>query len=219
MLWRRNRHRHYFAASIAKPRLARLVSNIDDVQAWAADPVPQLSPDDAALRAAQGGDPAGLSALFRTYQPRLLRYLRAREPRLADDLASDTWVAIAQRLATFEGTSADFAAWLFTIARLRMMDARRSASRRRTDPVADVGDSIGVSTEQVALDKLSAQDAVNLVNNALSEDQAEVILLRTLGDLSVDQVAELLGHDAGWVRVTQHRATRRLAERYSERLL
>ncbi len=100
-----------------------------------------------------------------------------------------------------------------------MIDARRTATRRRTDPTADIDDANTASTEQVAIDKLSAQDAVNLITGALTDDQAEVILLRTLGDLSVDQVAELLGHDAGWVRVTQHRATRRLAERYSERLL
>jgi RNA polymerase sigma-70 factor (ECF subfamily) len=171
------------------------------------------------LRAAQRGEAAGLSALFRTYQPRLLRYLRAREPRLADDLASETWLAVAQRLATFEGNTSEFASWLFTIARLRMIDARRTATRRRTDPTADIDDGSSASTEQVAIDKLSAQDAVNLITSALTDDQAEVMLLRTLGDLSVDQVAELLGHDAGWVRVTQHRATRRLAERYSERLL
>ena len=182
-----------------------------------ADPV--ASPDDSALRAAQRGEAAGLSALFRTYQPRLLRYLRAREPRLADDLASETWLAVAQRLGTFEGNTSEFTAWLFTIARLRMIDARRTATRRRTDPTADIDDANTASTEQVAIDKLSAQDAVNLITGALTDDQAEVILLRTLGDLSVDQVAELLGHDAGWVRVTQHRATRRLAERYSERLL
>ena len=182
-----------------------------------ADPV--ASPDDSALRDAQRGEAAGLSALFRTYQPRLLRYLRAREPRLADDLASETWLAVAQRLGTFEGNTSEFTAWLFTIARLRMIDARRTATRRRTDPTADIDDANTASTEQVAIDKLSAQDAVNLITGALTDDQAEVILLRTLGDLSVDQVAELLGHDAGWVRVTQHRATRRLAERYSERLL
>ncbi len=138
---------------------------------------------------------------------------------MADDLASETWLAVAQRLGTFEGNTSEFAAWLFTIARLRMVDARRTATRRRTDPTADIDDGSSASTEQVAIDKLSAQDAVNLITSALTDDQAEVILLRTLGDLSVDQVAELLGHDAGWVRVTQHRATRRLAERYSERLL
>ncbi|CAB4887180.1 unannotated protein [freshwater metagenome] len=173
----------------------------------------------AALTAARGGDAAGLTALFRAFQPRLLRYLRAREPRLADDLAADTWLAVAQRLASFEGDPTDFAAWLFTIARLRLADARRTAGRRRTDPVADVTDRGTVSAEHHALASMSAQEAIALITAVLTDDQAEVILLRTLGDLSVDQVAEMLGHDAGWVRVTQHRATKRLVERYSEKFL
>jgi RNA polymerase sigma-70 factor (ECF subfamily) len=212
-------------STVASNRRSDLASNLSSSLSSGplvdADPVPVIeqTPELLALRAAQRGEAAGLTTLFRTHQPRLLRYLRAREPRLADDLASDTWLAVAQRLPTFEGGTSDFGAWLFTIARLRMMDARRTASRRRTDPVADIDEHSGASTEQIALQKLSAQDAVNLINGALTEDQAEVILLRTLGDLSVDQVADLLGHDAGWVRVTQHRATKRLADRYSERLL
>ncbi len=174
---------------------------------------------DDALRAAQAGDEAGLTTLFRVFQPRLLRYLRSREPRLADDLAADTWLAVAQRLGSFEGDSTDFAGWLFSIARRRMTDARRTASRRRTDPVAETADYATVSTEHLAMENMSAQQAIALITAAVTDDQAEVLLLRTLGDLSVEQVAEVLNRTPGWVRITQHRATKRLAARYSEKFL
>lgn len=42
-------------------------------------------------------------------------------------------------------------------------------------------------------------------------DQAEVVLLRVVAGLSVEQVAKILGKSAGSVRVAQHRALRRLA--------
>jgi RNA polymerase sigma-70 factor (ECF subfamily) len=52
----------------------------------------------------------------------------------------------------------------------------------------------------------------------LSDEQLEVVLLRVVGDLDASQVAALLGRTENWVRVTQHRAVQRLAERMGHRL-
>jgi len=46
----------------------------------------------------------------------------------------------------------------------------------------------------------------------LSSDQAEVVILRVIGDLGVDEVATIMGKRRGTVRVLQHRALRRLAQ-------
>src|SRR5262249_22218343 len=108
-----------------------------------------------------------------------------------------------------------FRAWAFTIVRRRLLDLRRTSARRRTDPVdpidlAEAGDVGNVEEEATA--SLEASWAVDLITSSLSRDQADVVLLRVLGDLSVDQVAELLGKRPGTIRVLQHRALRRLAE-------
>jgi len=58
---------------------------------------------------------------------------------------------------------------------------------------------------------MTGQAAIDLIARTLPADQAEVLTLRILGDLDVAHVAELMGRDANWVRVTQHRALRRLA--------
>ena len=173
-----------------------------------------------ALVAARHGDAAGLSVLYREFHPPLLRYLRARERQLADDLASETWVAVAQRITAFDGDRSAFSAWLFTIARHRLADSRRTSNRRRTDTVADISDNASDSpAEQTALDNLSAQAAVELIVRVLNSDQAEVIVLRVLGDLSVAQVARVMGRDVVWVGVTEHRALERLANRSRSKVL
>jgi RNA polymerase sigma-70 factor (ECF subfamily) len=64
----------------------------------------------------------------------------------------------------------------------------------------------------IVTDRLSAQEAVDLIVATLPADQSEVLVLRIVADLDVAHVAELLGHTPNWVRVTQHRALRRLAE-------
>jgi len=167
-----------------------------------------------ALAAAQRGDERAAQSLFVQLQPRLLRFLKAHEPRAADDIAAEVWLAVATRITQFEGTWADFRAWFFTIARRRLADHRRTAVRRRTDVVeAEVFELRPGrdNPEQAALDSLSGQDAARLITSSLSGDQAEVLLLRLLGDLDVDQVAGVMQRTPNWVRVTQHRAIRNLA--------
>jgi RNA polymerase sigma-70 factor (ECF subfamily) len=167
-----------------------------------------------ALAAAQRGDERAAQSLFVLLQPRLLRFLVAQEPRAADDIAAEVWLAVATRITQFEGTWADFRAWFFTIARRRLADHRRTAVRRRTDVVeAEVFEHRPgrENPEQAVLDSLSGQEAARLITSSLSGDQAEVLLLRLLGDLDVDQVAGVMQRTPNWVRVTQHRAIRNLA--------
>jgi RNA polymerase sigma-70 factor (ECF subfamily) len=169
---------------------------------------------EGALDSAKRGDEAGLSSLFRTFHPRLLRYLRAREAARADDIAGETWVAVAAQITTFEGGVGPFAAWLFTIARQRLADDRRTRHRRQTNPVAEVPDDRAIrSGEELALDHTSAQHAADFIVRHLTRDQADVVLLRVLGDLSARDVAAVLGRDENWVRVTHHRAIARLKDR------
>jgi len=170
---------------------------------------------EVAIEAAHRGDPDGFSVLYRTYHHRLLRYLRAAEPRQADDLAGEVWAAVATRVAAFEGNGDAFTAWLFTIARNRIADFRRRGARRRTDPVADVPENQHGSVERLeddAIDRLDAQQAIGIIVDVLSPVQADVVLLRTLGDLPNAAIAAMLGRDESWVRVTYHRALIRLRE-------
>jgi RNA polymerase sigma factor (sigma-70 family) len=170
---------------------------------------------DLVLSAAREGDEEALADLYRSIYPRFVRYAGAVDPSSAEDVAADAWLDVARSLGRFRGDESDFRAWAFTIVRRRMLDLRRRGVRRRTDPVdpldliatGDVG-----NVEDEAVVSLEASWAIDLITSALTRDQADVVLLRILADLSVDQVAELLDKRPGTVRVIQHRALRRLAE-------
>jgi RNA polymerase sigma-70 factor (ECF subfamily) len=177
---------------------------------------------DSVLAAAQEGAEWAFTLLYRDVNPRLVRYLAAQSPSIAEDLAADTWLAAARQLTAFEGGEDDFRAWLFTIAYRQLVQHWRKAARRRTDPVSpgsfpelagpDDPEAAGVSA-------MSAREAAAALAAALPPDQAQVVLLRVVAGLDVDQVATLLGKRAGTVRVLQHKAIRRLAERFSLELL
>jgi RNA polymerase sigma-70 factor (ECF subfamily) len=174
---------------------------------------------DAAIAGAVDGERPALADLYRHLHPPILRYLRTFEPVEAEDLASEVWLGVIANLDTFRGDERALRAWAFTIARSRLIDLRRRRARRATDPtspevLAEHAERRDV--EEEALAKLSTEAAIAQISS-LSRDQAEVVLLRVLGGLSVAEVASIVGKRPGTVRVLQHRALRRLAEQLSRK--
>lgn len=161
---------------------------------------------DAALAAARLGQPWALDLLFRSYAGRVAGYVRARSPAEPDDLVSEVFTSALTSLDRFRGDEADFRAWLFTIAQRRVVDDLRRRSRQLPttayEPEAD--ERQVASAEEGSLERLGGQ-WVRAVLDRLSPDQRDVLLLRILGDLTVEQVAEVLGKRVGAVKALQRR--------------
>lgn len=170
----------------------------------------------ATLAAAQRGGVDGIERLYRSVHPRLLRYLRAEAGEAADDVGSQTWLEVVGALGSFDGDAAGFRAFVFTVARRRVADLRRGRRRRPAVLMAPgtlpADQSVPGAVEDEVLAELAADLAVRRILEVLSPDQAEIVLLRVVADLPVEEVARLVGKKPGTVRVLQHRALRRLAE-------
>jgi len=173
---------------------------------------------DATLEEARSGSRPALGALYRDLFPGVLGYLRARVPGEAEDLASEVFLDVVSGLHRFSGDESGFRGWVFTIARRRAIDLGRKASRQATTPVppealADLADPADPAAEAVAT--LRAEDTITLIQR-LTRLQADVVLLRVVGGLSVEETATAVGRRPGAVRVLQHRALRRLARMLEE---
>jgi RNA polymerase sigma-70 factor, ECF subfamily len=169
----------------------------------------------AVLDAAARGDEEAFGRLWRDLQPRLLRYFTVAAPVAADDLASETWLAVVRGLYRFQGNEPAFRAWVFTIARHEVLDWRRRAARRPTVDLSATGPVERPAPDDpaaAALEGLSTRAALAVVAT-LPPDQAEAIVLRVVAGLGVDQVASIMGKRPGTVRVLTHRGLRKLAER------
>jgi RNA polymerase sigma-70 factor (ECF subfamily) len=166
------------------------------------------------LTSAQRGDETAFACLFRDVQPALLRYLHVITPE-AEDVAGETWLQVVKGLPGFRGGEEAFRAWLFTIARHRAVDAGRSRSRRSDVPLAVTGEVTGQpmapDAAELALEAISTRSVVALIKT-LPRDHAEIIMLRVVAGLEAADVARIVGKTPGAVRVTAHRALRRLAE-------
>jgi RNA polymerase sigma-70 factor, ECF subfamily len=173
----------------------------------------------AILDAARTGAEWALASLYQDLHPPLLRYLKAHEPREAEDLASETWLQAAAALPRFEGGEREFRKWMFTIARRRLVDLRRRNSRHRTNvvPIEDLIELPDAGDVEVqAVDTVTAQAAIQRLVEVLPADQAEVVLLRVVGGLTAEETGEVMGKKPGTIRVLQHRALERLARDFAE---
>jgi RNA polymerase sigma-70 factor (ECF subfamily) len=170
-----------------------------------------------ALLEARRGDEWAIGLLFRSIQPQLLRYLGRQASGVAEDLASETWLAAAQHIATFEGSVSDFRALVFTIGRRRVVDHYRRQGRRLTEvTLDDSGDGPQRDAGEIAVESLSSQQAIDALVGALPAAQAEVVLLRVVADLSVEEVARVMERSPGAVRVLQHRALKALEKHFNQ---
>lgn len=163
---------------------------------------------------AVAGDRDAFAALYDSVHPRLLRYAASLVGRDAEDVAAEAWLHIVRDLPKFEGDDAAFRAWAARILRNRAMDHVRLRARRPVE-LTDVDDVLDSpdrdDTETTALTELSTQDAIALISS-LPREQAEAVLLRFVLDLDGPRAAEIVGKNAGTIRVATHRGLKRLAK-------
>ena len=176
-----------------------------------------LTPLDEALASARTGAPEGLRRVYELLAPGVTAYLRRRGVRDAEDLAQEVFLGVLPRLPRFEGDGEALRAFTYSVAHRRSVDDVRRRVRRPEplplEPDRDGG--AGPSAETLALDVLGEQ-RVRALLDLLSEGQRDVLLLRVVGDLTVEQTAQALGRTPGAVKQLQRRGLLVLQEHLAE---
>lgn len=172
-------------------------------------------PDAALVAAVQEGDTQALSVLYRRYVELVFRYVRRRVPttELAEDVTSETFLAIVTGLRTFRGSSS-FRTWMFQIARRRIADHWRRHYELPECAIDLVLDLIGAPHADHEPDPdVSMRSNIDLkrVLAELSERDRRVLECRFFKQKSVRETAEELSLSEGNVKVIQHRALRQAA--------
>jgi RNA polymerase sigma-70 factor (ECF subfamily) len=207
MLWRGSWRRLWRPDPLRRVSEAVSSSRADPFQTWRD---PSDHDFESVFMAARDGQGWALSELYRALFPRILQYLEAVEPAEAEDVACDTWLDIVDGLERFEGDEAGLRALSFSIARRRLLDLRRRRALGRTVP-RNPGAPVEVRPTSGDGTAVGTDPAIGLITSSLSPEEADVVLLRVIGDLDVDAIAAILGAGPSDVRMLQHRAVRRLA--------
>ena len=191
---------------------------------------------DLVLTQARAGSAEAFERIYRDLARPVAAYVRGGGVRDVDDVVSEVFLAVFTGLDRFTGDQGQFRSWVFTIAHRRLVDGWRRTSRtavhvpyeqdddHRTTPAAEDGALTALGQDRVLalLETLTdATPAVGLdwVRGRLHPPTVaprDVLVLRVVADLTVDQVAAVLGKRPGAVKALQRRGLATLREALSK---
>src|SRR5688572_29841312 len=95
-----------------------------------ASAAPVATTEEELVKRAQGLEEAALCSLFDLYYPKVYIYgiIQLREPQAAEDLASDVMLKVIESIRNYHPRGVPLSAWIFRIARNRIVDIRRRGS-------------------------------------------------------------------------------------------
>jgi len=157
------------------------------------------------MQRAQDGERAAYERLLTELIPHLRRFIgaRLRAGEEVDDVVQNVLISIHRDRHTYD-PSRPFGAWMYAIARHRLIDWARRRRRRlaREDLEPALVEAVASSA---AFLEPSALDILQQAFARLSPVQREVIQLLKLEGWSVRQVSESTGRTESAVKVSAHR--------------
>jgi len=167
----------------------------------------------------QQGDRDALEELYLIHFDRIYSYLHVSVGNRhdAEDLTTQTFLKMLEKIGTFKWRSAPFSAWLFRIAHNLAMDHFRA--HRRWQPEEEVPEVPGEeepSAELVAMQQIGRESMSKLIEE-LSPEQQQVLTLKFVFNFPNAEVATILGKTEGAIKSLQHRALVSLQKQITKR--
>jgi RNA polymerase sigma-70 factor (ECF subfamily) len=173
---------------------------------------------DTLLARAHRLDEQALTDIHDAYYPAIYRYVRYRldDIQLVEDISAEVFLRLLNAFHCKGREVRDARAWLFGTANHLINDALRRKYRK---PLENIDDYESLSAGENPERSAESRDDQRMVQRAmvhLTEDQQQVISLRFMMELSLDETARIMNKSVGAVKTLQFRALAAL-RRYIER--
>lgn len=173
------------------------------------------------LTSARAGDDQAFAQLYEYMNQRVYAFVSYRGSVDPEAMVNEVFLKVFTNLNTFEGNEVQFAAWIFKIARNKLIDESRFRSRRPEET------SLKESHESGRIDSAVESDALATLStdwvldqlDVLTPEQRDVVVMRVVSDLTIEVIAEVLGKRVGAVKAMQRRAFRTLARNFDSELV
>lgn len=158
------------------------------------------------IEAARAGSEEAWTELLAPVAPKLVAYLRMRGSRDPEGTAGDVFIDVARNIKTFNGGRGNFTSWVFVIAHRRAIDAYRRDQTLPDEVLTDAPPELGLalSAEDEALRLVSSEEVAELLA-ALTAPQRDVIFLRIIAQLTLEETAKVLNRPLSAVKALQRR--------------
>jgi RNA polymerase sigma-70 factor (ECF subfamily) len=160
--------------------------------------------------------------LLTQYADRLYKYAyyHSGDHHLAEDIVSETFTRVIEKIDSYVQRDVPFKAWLFRIAHNLLVDHFRKRKRYNSvsldavdwengPGVANPGDW-GAADGGDMVDQLAEREELQRSITLLPEDQRTVFILRFVQGFELEQVATMLDKSLVSIKSLQYRAVRNL---------
>lgn len=172
---------------------------------------------DSVLAAARAGADWAWERIYADLAGSVIGYLRAHGARDPEDVAGEVFLQVVRDLPRFapgpDDPQRDFRAWVFTIVHRRLLDDRRRRARKPAAALPEGFDLAGGDVADDATMRLDRRRVLGLLDD-LPPDQRSVLLLRILGDMTIEEIAQAVGKRPGAVKALQRRGLKRVQKAY-----
>jgi RNA polymerase sigma-70 factor (ECF subfamily) len=163
--------------------------------------------EESLVRRAQQNDQEAFAQLYEAYFDKIYRYLvlRIGNEMEAEDMTQQVFLNALRSLSSFRWKGAPFSAWLYRIAHNQAVDHLRKQKKRASVPLDESLTSSADNPPAATERKMDVEELLRAAER-LTEAQREVISLRFSSELSIAQVAKVMGKSQGAVKALQHSA-------------
>lgn len=149
--------------------------------------------DETLVASFQGGDADAFTELYNRYVKRMYDfvYFKTHHQQTAQDITSQTFLQMMEKIQTYDPRKGAFSAWLHRIARNLVIDHFRAL--KPTTPIEDVWDLAGDTDVESDADTAVKLEAVRKVLSQLTAKQRNVLLLRLWHGYAFAEIAQALG--------------------------
>lgn len=145
--------------------------------------------------------------LYSRYSPRVFGYLYQRlngNTEEAEDLTSEVFAKVYEKIDRFQVQGAPLSSWLFRIAHNRLIDSVRRRPKQ-TQVALDDAPQLAAGPVFGGIDQAVALDQIKVGLARLTAEQRQVIVLRFLEGKSLAETAAVVGRNEDAVKKLQAR--------------
>lgn len=141
--------------------------------------------------------------LYRDYYPKVFSYIHSRiQNDSAEDITSDVFLKIYEKLDSFDETKSSLSTWIFTVTRNTLIDYYRTRKVYSEIPEA-------TEAEDSIEDDVCNAEMLSALTKALSqmeERERDIIILRYYDGKTLREIAEQMGISYAYVKILQNKA-------------
>jgi RNA polymerase sigma-70 factor (ECF subfamily) len=159
------------------------------------------------VRRAQEYDETALQVLYQKYYPKIYNYafMQMGDVQASEDLASDVMLKMIESIKSYKFRGLPFGAWVFRIARNRIIDLHRRRKRRGEVDLSETVSST-LANPQALAERALERGQLHVALKHLTEEQRQVIVLKFMEGFDNRSIGNIMGRSEGAVKSLQHRA-------------